>query len=79
MADEINLLLNSVADLKWFNENSKKLNEEYEGEIIAIKDKKVVARAPNSDIIFKKLKEKKIDDSDVLIKGISPRNIITIL
>lgn len=79
MEDILKLLISSAEDLNWFKENSENIKEEYEGEIIAIYNKKIVARAPTSDIMFKKLKEKKINDSEVLIKTISPKDQIIIL
>jgi len=79
MVNEVNLLKNSISDLDWFQHNSQKLIENYEGNFIAIKLKEIVAFAPNIDILFKKLKDKHVNETEVLIEFISPKGQITIL
>ena len=79
MEDELKILMNSSFDLNWFKDNSEDIKRKHEGEIVAIKNKSIVAFAPNTEILFRKLKEKNIEESDVLIKAISPSNQIIIL
>lgn len=79
MLSDIALLTGSISDLNWFRDNSEKLEEQYEGEIVAIKDKNIVAFAPTVDILFRKLEEKGVKQEEVLIKYISPSNQIVIL
>ena len=79
MLTNIQLLNATEENIEWLNENYKNIQEEFEGQIIAIKNKKVVANAKNSETLLKVLKEKNIDEAEVLIEVISPKNEISIL
>jgi len=76
---ELQLLSGSIADLKWFKENSPKIREDYEGEFVAIKDKKIIDSAPTAVILIKKLERRGGDSNLVLIKHITPKGEIVIL
>ncbi len=79
MLTNIELLNSSEESLEWFNENFSSIQDKYSNKIIAIKDKQIIASASNIDLLFKILKEKEIDESEVLIEVISPKNEIVIL
>ena len=79
MKNDVTILADSMADLEWFREHSRKIREEYEGQVVAIKNKKIVASAQNSMILLNKIKQKKIDDSKVLIEYIPEKNEVLVL
>lgn len=79
MLSDLEMLQSSEEDLEWFNKNSQQIREKFAKQIIAIKDKKIIANAKNNKELLKKLEEEKIDDSEVLIEVISSPNEITIL
>ena len=73
-------LINSLEEnLKWFQNNFNKIRESYEKKIVAIKNKKIIASADNSKQLLDLLEEKGIDNSEVLIEAITPKNEIVIL
>ena len=76
---ELQLLSESIADLKWFKENSFKIREGYEGEFVAIKGKRIIDSAPTAVILIKKLEKRGGDSNLVLIKHITPKGEIVIL
>lgn len=73
------LLADSVADLNWFKENSYGLREEFEGNFVAIKSKKIVGFAPNVEILLGKLKRRGVNVDLVLIKHVTPKGEVVIL
>jgi hypothetical protein len=77
--DELQLLTGSIADLNWFKENSASIGEKYEGEFIAIDNKKILESAPKIDILIRKLEKKGININLVLIKYVNPQGEIIIL
>lgn len=79
MVSDLDLLNSSEGNLVWFQENFAKLQEEFGGKIIAIKDRKVIASAKNGKELLEVLEKKNIDDSEVIIENIYPRGEITIL
>ncbi len=79
MLSDIELLDASEENLRWFQENSREIQQKFEKEVIAIKDKKIVAHATNSKKLLGLLKDKKIDPSEVLIEPISSKEEIIIL
>ncbi|MBM3234158.1 hypothetical protein FJZ19_03615 [Candidatus Pacearchaeota archaeon] len=79
MVSDLELLNSSEESLKWFQENSIKIREEFANKIIAIKNKEIVASAKNINELLIFLKEKNIDESEVLIEFIVPKNEIVIL
>ena len=79
MKQDLQLFNDAFNDFSWFKENYTALKIEYEGEFVAIKDREVVAHAPTTEILMTKIRERKIDGSEVLIEYITPRNMIVIL
>jgi len=79
MLSDLELLNHSEENLKWFQENFSKIQEEFAGKIIAIKDKKIITSAINGKELLNLLKEKRIDDSEVIIEQIRPKGEIQIL
>jgi len=77
--DELQILDNSSADLRWFQENSDKLRAKYEGEFIAIKNQSVIDFGPTMDILIRKIEEKGEDSNLILIKFVTPKGEIVIL
>lgn len=79
MLSDLQLLTDSASDLNWLKENIKSVKEKFEGEILAIKNKEIVAFAPTVEILFRKLKEKGIEESEVIIQYVSSNNEVVIL
>lgn len=79
MKSDLDLLKESLLDLEWFQQNSKYIIENYEGQLIAIKEKSIIAFAPNMRVLMKKIKEKKINPEDILIEYVIPENFKIIL
>ena len=79
MKQDLQLFNEAFNDFNWFKENYIALKTEYEGEFVAIKNQEIVAHAPTTEILMTKIKERKIDESEVLIEYIPPRNMIVIL
>ncbi len=79
MLSDIELLNLAEENLKWFIANSSNIRDRFPNKLIAIKDKTIVASSENADELLKILKEKGIDDSEVLIEPISPKNEVTVL
>lgn len=75
----LELLDSSEENLEWFSNNFKEIQDKFSNKIIAIKDKKVIASAKNSEELLKTIKKNKIDESEVLIEIVNPSNEITIL
>jgi len=79
MASDLELLDSSERDLEWFQQNSLDIREKFANKIVAIKDKEVIADARNINDLILILKEKGIDETEVLIEFIVPKNEIVIL
>ena len=77
--DELQLLTGSISDLNWFKQNSSSIKEKYEGEFIAIKDKKIIGFAPKVEILIKKLEKKGTNSNLVIIKYVTPKGETIIL
>ena len=75
----LELLTSSEESLEWFQENFLEIKEKYQNKMIAIKNKQIVAIASNTKDLLKILKEKGINESEVLIESIIPKNEIVIL
>ena len=76
MMSDLEMLQESNSDLIWLRDNMKSVKSEYEGEFIALKDKSIVAFAPNVDVLLRKLREANIDEKSVIVKFISLANQI---
>jgi hypothetical protein len=79
MLSDLELLNISEDNLRWFQERSDKIREQFENQIIAIKDQKIVAKAKTYKELLSLLEQNRIDSSEVLIEVISPKNEISIL
>jgi hypothetical protein len=79
MLSDLELLNISEGNLRWFQERSGQIREEFDNQIVAIKDKRIVANARTYKELLALLKQKGVNDSEVLIEVISPKNEITIL
>lgn len=79
MTATLQLLQESEENLNWFQDNFVEIQEKYPNKIIAIKNKRIVASAANIEELIKLLHEKNIDDSEVLLEQIPPKNEIRIL
>ncbi len=79
MMTNLELLTSSEESLEWFQENFLEIKEKYQNKMIAIKNKQIVAIASNTKDLLKILKEKGINESEVLIESIIPKNEIVIL
>ncbi len=78
MKANLELLQEAEGNLEWFQENFERIKEQFEKQIIAVKDKKVIANARNIEELLKILEEKEIDQSEVLIENIPAKNEIVI-
>ncbi|HLC31300.1 MAG TPA: DUF5678 domain-containing protein [Candidatus Nanoarchaeia archaeon] len=78
MVTNIELITETEENIDWFNENYPQLQQKYAGTLIAIKNKTVVGIAKNAIDLLNALKEKSIDETEVLIEIIPPSNEITI-
>lgn len=78
MLSDLDLLKIAEEDLKWFHSNFSKIQEKYENKLIAIKNKQIVGSADNTDSLLNLLKERGMNDSEVLIEAIPLKNQITI-
>ena len=79
MTSNLELLGNAEQDLDWYSYNYESLEEEFPNKIIAIKERSVVASANNIKKLLEELKIKGIDESEVLIEVVYPKNEIIIL
>jgi len=78
MKANLELLQEAEGNLEWFQENFEIIQEQFEKQIIAIKDKRVIASARNIEELLKILEEKEIDQSEVLIENMPAKNEIVI-
>lgn len=79
MLSDLELLNSAEESLKWFHDNFSELQEKYAGKQIAIKEKAIVAFADSGKKLLDVLKDKKIDDSEVIIEIVNPKDEIIIL
>jgi predicted transcriptional regulator len=68
MLAETKTLNRLETDLDWFYTQSGRLKKEHPDEFLAIKEKKIIAKGKTMDEVVQRLKEKKEDPSEVLIK-----------
>ena len=78
MKANLELLQEAEGNLEWFQENFGRIQEQFEKQIIAVKDRRVIASARNIEELLKILEEKEIDQSEVLIENIPAKNEIVI-
>ena len=74
MLSDLEFLNKAEENLEWFHNNFLELREKYAGKQIAIKDKTIVAVAQNGKKLLESLKNKNIEDSEVIIERIIPKN-----
>jgi len=67
----IQTLINGENDLNWFDLNLNRLQTEYNNKFIAFQNEKIIESDPNFDNLMIKLKQKKIDTSNILVKFVS--------
>ena len=79
MLSDLELLNVSEDNLEWFQANSLSIRERFAEKIIAIKDRKIVASAGSINDLLEILKSENIDESEVLIEFVVPKNEIIIL
>lgn len=79
MENEVLLLVNSMKDLEWLQGNSAEIRKKYEGKIVAIKDRAIVAIAQNSKILLNNLEKNGINPAEVIIERIPEENELIIL
>lgn len=79
MKTDQELLQSTRENLEWFTENSKQIQEEFEGKAVAIYNKKIIASAENGMQLRENLQSKGIDDSEVIVERIPIKGEITIL
>jgi len=76
--NELQLLKRSSEDLKWFISNIDSIKEDYENQIVAINNKKIVSDAKNIPELFSKLKKLKAKKEEILIKQVPSKKEIVI-
>jgi len=67
----IKMLINGQNDLAWFDSNISNLQEKYNDKFIAFQDSTVIDSDSDFNNLMKKLKQKNIDISNVLVKFVS--------
>ena len=67
----IQMLIRGKADLEWFDRDLPNLLSKYNDQFIAFKNKSVVESDTSLDKLMEKLKQKKVDVSDLVIKFVS--------
>ncbi len=71
MQAQVEILNRLESDLVWFQENLKNIQKDYSNRFIAIKKRKIISEGKTVDELVEKLKSKKQDPSEVLIKFVS--------
>lgn len=73
MADQeiVQMLESAQEDLKWFDINLTKFISEFNNRFIAFRNKSVLDSDTDFDKLLSKLKTKKIDASNVLVRFVS--------
>jgi N-dimethylarginine dimethylaminohydrolase len=79
MASDEELLSGSMKDLEWFRVNSNEIVEEHGGEVVAVKDKEIIAFAQNSKILLEQLSGRGIDYAEVIIEYVPKKDEIVVL
>jgi len=78
MPSDMVLLKEAFSDMEWFRENIKLLRRQYEGVFVAIKDKSIVAFSRNTHDLLNKVKDRNINETEVIIQFIPHKNQIII-
>ncbi len=76
MLAEAKLLDRLELDLDWYYKHSELLKKEHPDEFLAIKERKIIAKGKTMDEVIQRLKEKREDPSEVLIKFASTITMI---
>jgi intergrase/recombinase len=76
---EIEILNAGIEDAKYVDENFEKLSREYEGKIIAVKNRSIIASADTIEELIEKVKAKKSDPRTVYVTSFPPKGLIFIL
>lgn len=78
MKTDLQLIKSTRENLEWFVENSKQIQEEFGGKAVAIYGKKIIASANNGMQLREQLRNRGIDDSEVIIERIPMKGEIRI-
>lgn len=78
MEEEMEILEKLVKDCEWVNENYDKF-QKYQGEIIAIKGKEIIAVQDDLEALLNELENKNENSAFLLIEAIPPEGVSFIL
>ena len=67
----VQMLIKGRNDLEWFDTNLNKLLDEYNEKFVAVTEESVIDSDSDLGKLMKKLEQKNIDTSNVLIKFVS--------
>jgi hypothetical protein len=76
--NELQILKNSSEDLNWFILNLSKIKERFLGDVVAIKNKKIVVSGKNMGEVLSSLENKGLEGNDFLIKQVGSGKEIVI-
>lgn len=79
MNQELETIKRIEEDNKWLQSNYEKIQEEFENEYVAIKDKNIVDRDKNFNALLRKLKKKDIDPAFILVEFIPKKGLKVII
>lgn len=79
LTPELKKLRRFDKDLLWFQENYETLKEQYKGEYVAVKNKRIIDHNPDLTTLLDRLKEKDEDPSSLVIEFISEKKVQLIL
>ncbi|MCK4637293.1 MAG: hypothetical protein KAT49_05380 [Methanomicrobia archaeon] len=77
--EEMKLFEEYERDADWFQENFDSLADKYEGQIVAVKNKKILVTSRSVDDLIRKIKEMGEDPAVTYVKPIPPKDILFIL
>ena len=76
MSEILQMLETGNEDILWFESNAHKLKSEFNNRFIAFHNKKVIDDDADLEQLLRKLKQQKVDTSDVFVKFVSKVKLI---
>lgn len=78
MVSDLMLLNKAHSDMEWFRENVKDIRDKYQGNFVAVKNKRIVAVANNPHVLLNRVKKLRVKEVEVIIQFIPHKNQIVI-
>ncbi len=76
---DVQSIISYEKDIKWLNDHKEELRKDYKNKFVAIKGNKILDSGADVDDLIKKLKNKGIDPSFVLVEFITEKEMKLIL